>query len=149
MITAGVGLASSAVRTWTRFYTWGLPADLRDARREEIESDLWESVVDADRQDRLALQIWWRLLGGLSDDLGWRSEQGAAPWLALRIAAMLAVVALIGLWVVQAITSPVPAAPPAPHLGVPRLIDSPPPPPPPPPCLPPGFPRDPGVTCVQ
>jgi hypothetical protein len=29
------------VRAWVRLYTLGLPADLKDARRDEINADLW------------------------------------------------------------------------------------------------------------
>src|SRR5262245_48053770 len=31
--------ANALVRAWTRFYTWRLPPALRDARREQIDSD--------------------------------------------------------------------------------------------------------------
>ena len=34
------------VRTWTRLYTWGMRPVLRDSRRAEIESDLWEFQRD-------------------------------------------------------------------------------------------------------
>ena len=75
MITLGIGLAVSAVRGWTRLYTCGLPPDLRDRRRDEVESDLWESVQDGHSDRALAWHLWGRLIGGLVDDLGWRSEQ--------------------------------------------------------------------------
>jgi hypothetical protein len=41
--------AASLVRSWTWLYTCGLPAAVRDARRAEIESDLWEFFHDPDR----------------------------------------------------------------------------------------------------
>ncbi len=35
------------VRGWVRLYTAGLPADVRDGRREEIDADLWEHAREA------------------------------------------------------------------------------------------------------
>jgi hypothetical protein len=67
-----VALALAAVRGWTRTYTWRLPRELRDARRAEIESDLFESQRDGGRGLRLASQIAMRLLLGVADDLRWR-----------------------------------------------------------------------------
>jgi uncharacterized membrane protein len=58
-------------RWWTRVYTLGLPADLRAARRDEIESDLWESLHDPDAPRP---QILPRLAGGVIDDVVWRSS---------------------------------------------------------------------------
>jgi hypothetical protein len=155
VITARVGLAMTAVRTWTRFYTWGLPAELRDARRDEIESDLWESFQDARGDAALAWQIWARLFGGVADDLWWRLDQATSlPLFALRFAATLGLIAMLGLWLISATSTRLPDPPAAPRF--PRLIDAPPPPPPPPPpCAPPGFPSagsspsNPGVTCTR
>jgi hypothetical protein len=152
MITAAVGLAMSAVRAWTRLYTWNLPEALRHSRRDEIESDLWESVHDARPGDAVALQIWGRLLGGMVDDLRWRSDQVATMLpLALRFAITIALVAILGLWLVGGSGTPLPEFPAAPPVRLgPDLIDvPPPPPPPPPPCAPPGFPPDPWVKCVR
>jgi hypothetical protein len=138
--------AIAAVRAWTSFYTWGLPDGQRGARRDEIDSDLWESVNDrAATRGRLALHIAARLIVGIPDDLGWRSEHGVAAgsW---RMPAVLTVLALalFGLWLAaeRTTSAQLPALPESlmatPH-GV-TLIDAPPPPPPPPPpCAPPGF----------
>ena len=75
MTDVALRAATAAVRAWTTLYTSGLPIEQRDARREEIDSDLWESVNDpaSDRRS-LALQIAARLIAGIPDDLGWRSE---------------------------------------------------------------------------
>ena len=35
-------LAAGVARAWVRLYTAGLRADVRDSRRAEIDSDLWE-----------------------------------------------------------------------------------------------------------
>ena len=66
-------LAITVTRWWTRVYTLGLPADLREARRAEIESDLWESLHDPDAPSP---QILPRLAGGL---LGMALASGLAP----------------------------------------------------------------------
>ena len=143
-------VAIAAVRAWTTVYTSGLPSAQRDARREEIDSDLWESVDDATSDRRaLALQIVARLIIGIPDDLGWRSEHaaGATAW-RWRIALTVAAAAVLALWLVRERTSPAPL-PELPEslmspYGV-KLIDAPmPPPPPPPPCAPRGFPQPPG-----
>ncbi len=70
-------VATSAARLWTRVYTQGLSPPGRDARRAQMESDLWESAHDADPDSRarLPLQIVARLLIGVPDVLGWRIEQ--------------------------------------------------------------------------
>lgn len=149
MITTGVGLAVSAVRAWTRVYTLGLPPELRDRRRDEIESDLWESVQGGRTDATLAWQIWGRLIGGLADDLGWRAEQvvGVLP-LMFRLVATLGLIMVLGLWLISAASPRIPDPPPAPRF--PRLIPAPPPPPPPPPpCAPPGFPADPRGNCQK
>ena len=52
--------AIAAVRAWTTLYTCGLPTGQRDARREEIESDLWESVHDATRIAARSRSRSWR-----------------------------------------------------------------------------------------
>jgi hypothetical protein len=59
--------AAAVARCWTRAYTAGVRRDLRDARRAEIESDLWESVVDGAG----SRHILARLALGIADDLTW------------------------------------------------------------------------------
>lgn len=71
--------AARLVRRWVRVYTDGLPDQVRDERREEIESDLWSQLADpirpssADRS--VAAEILIRLVAGMSADLSWRSQQ--------------------------------------------------------------------------
>jgi hypothetical protein len=151
-----VRIATAVVRGWTQLYTSGLAQSARDARREEIDSDLWESVHDpAADPDTLALHIWARLLGGLFDDVRWRAAQvidfGPYAW---RVGASLVLALLVGLWLINAASPRLPEPPAAPRF--PPLIDPPPPPPPPPPpCAPPGFPSagssasEPGVKCTR
>ena len=144
--------AVAVVRAWTRVYTYGLPSAQRDARREEIDSDLWESVNDK-RSDRrtLALQIGARLIAGMPDDLGWRSDQAAAAALwRWRFALTVVVATVFALWLVRERTTPeklpdLPESLLSPYKV--ELIDPPPPPPPPPPpCPPAGFPQPPRCT---
>jgi len=75
------------VRWWVGLYTRGLPSDVRDGRREEIEADLWGQLEDATpsgRSDRsTASEIVTRLVLGLPADLTWRialwADQYARP----------------------------------------------------------------------
>lgn len=64
------------VRAWVRLYTGGLRAEVRDTRRAEIESDLWEHVHDERarglRPLPITLHVIGRMLRGLPADLSWR-----------------------------------------------------------------------------
>jgi len=81
MTSGTLGLAVRLVRLWTRMYTLGMSAHVRDARKSEIDCDLWEYQHDADRPAR-PIEMLLRLLLGMPDDLLWRLEQaadGSAP----------------------------------------------------------------------
>ena len=81
MTSRTLGLAMRLVRFWTRVYTLGMSARVRDARLSEIDCDLWEYQHDADRPAR-PIEMLLRLLLGMPDDLLWRLEQaadGSAP----------------------------------------------------------------------
>ena len=153
MTTSAVRLAAAIVRAWTRVYTSGLPAELREARREEIESDLWEDVHDQERSSGLlAVQMIARMLIGMPDDVGWRSEQGdRRVSRRVSVALALGVVAVLALWLVTETAKPteIPDIRQLHFSNRPQLIDVPPPPPPPPPCPPAGFPRDPRLRCTR
>lgn len=153
MNQAAVRVATAAVRAWTRLYTWGLPTDACDARRQEIESDLWESTHEVDTDGALPAQdIWMRLAGGLVDDVRWRAAQDthAGPY-AFRVGITLGLATVIALWMVNAATLPAgqPRPPVPPRLDVTPVLARQPPPPPPPPCLPPSFKQDPGFRCLR
>jgi TonB family protein len=136
-------LARGLVRAWTRLYTWRLPPALRDGRREEIESDLWESEHDAASAGAgRAAQTIARLVIGVHDDLGWRLEQEETMRVnrAMMIAVPAAACAIVAtaFWLVQvSLATDVPAAPQAPP-AVGSHSPAPEPPPPPPPPAPPG-----------
>jgi uncharacterized protein (TIGR03435 family) len=91
-------LAIAVVRAWTALYTWRMPPALREERRAEIDSDLWEFQQDAngDRGLGPALQVLFRLLAGIPDDLGWRLEHSASGDKASRNTIALAATAAGG-----------------------------------------------------
>ena len=132
-------MAAALVRGWAAVYTWGMPADLREARRAEIDSDLWECQQAEPSNGRLPLQIAARLLLGMHDDLAWRGEQRRPRRRAARVTWALAAVTtaaavLAVLWMGRAQSLPVPP----PVFRAAFTAAPPPPPPPPPPCPPAG-----------
>ena len=72
-------MPAGLVRAWVRLYTAGLPADVRDERREEIDADLWEQAREAGMLARapsdVRSQIVLRLLLGMPADVTWRIGQ--------------------------------------------------------------------------
>jgi hypothetical protein len=77
------GLVVAVVRTWTRLYTTRLEPVVRDARRAEIESDLWEHsrAAGEGKAERRSVigQILARCLLGVAADLTWRSQMLRGP----------------------------------------------------------------------
>jgi hypothetical protein len=142
-------LASAAVLGWTRLYTRNVPPALRDARRQEVASDLWESAHDPDVQGpRLPFQILARLIIGVADDVRWRFEhvEGGLHARRRRLAFAVGAAGMLALWIAIAVIASRPAQlPQLPELrwGQRMMLVKrapPPPPPPPPPCAPRGFP---------
>jgi len=70
--------SANLVRSWVATYTDGLPVEVRDGRRDEIESDLWSQASEAAESGRssgsLAGETYARLLLGIPSDLSWRFE---------------------------------------------------------------------------
>jgi len=60
---------------WVRFYTIGLPEEMRNNRQDEIKSDIWEHWHDLKRESKPLTEIISRLLRGISADAIWRLEQ--------------------------------------------------------------------------
>lgn len=125
----------TCVRCWTRIYTWRLPPAVRDARREEIESDLWESSHDPGiTQTELAIQTLMRLTLGVADDLAWRLAQlTVARHVTRRSVTAAAVLSILLLFAtLSQLTTDVPhlPQPPVASLQVHRRVLDPPPPPP-------------------
>jgi hypothetical protein len=75
--------AIAIVRGWTRLYTVRMDPARRNARRAEIDSDLWECHEDARRRGAtptlIALHMLLRLLFGMRHDLCWRAEHADLP----------------------------------------------------------------------
>jgi len=98
------------VRWWVGTYTRGLPAEIRQERRDEIDDDLWSQMRDAaqsGRADRsLAGEMVARLLFGVPADVSWRVEQGdgartpgapeRSPTTGARVIALFAILGGVG-----------------------------------------------------
>ena len=75
-------LAAGVARNWVAVYTLGLPPSVRDARRAELQSDLWEQRNDvrSETSNSIAKGVLARVLGGMPADLLWaidvRHDQG-------------------------------------------------------------------------
>jgi len=115
------------VRAWTSLYTFALPFEIRERRRAEIESDLWESLHDPEARSHA---IVWRLLRGLPSDLLWRLEMTPGPEQARAAVGLIGAAIVLAVAVWAFVRQPVP--PPVVHRR-PLQIDlrSMPPPPPP------------------
>lgn len=76
-VASGIAMMAFRVaRYWTAAYTLGLAAQVRDARRAEIASDVWEQHHDIAAEGRTS---WWffgsvvsRIVRGAPADLLWR-----------------------------------------------------------------------------
>jgi len=136
-MTRVAAFVAACVRRWTRIYTWRLPPAVREARYQEIESDLWESANDPDMtQAELAIQMAMRLTLGIADDVAWRLAQvRLAEIIALRaVPAALILAILLLLAAVARLATNVPEGPAPPTIArqtEPVLPDPSPPPPPP------------------
>jgi len=120
------------VRVWTYLYTFALPSEIRDRRRAEIESDVWESEHDPDVPHH-ALVL--RLLRGMPADVLWRLEVTPSRQHAQAVGALAGTgVLLLALWAF--VRQPVPLPAPPRRLVPVNLRLMPPPPPPPPRRLP-------------
>jgi len=133
-----LGFAVVIVRAWTRLYTWRMSPTLREARRAEIESDLWEFEHDVTGGSGIspAMHVLLRMIAGVPDDVQWRVEHVVPGDGRLRTTIALTASAFLvaALWVLNALQPELPPLPaPARGLDV-RIL--PPPPPPPPPCRP-------------
>lgn len=77
-MTGWIRSAAALARAWVRLYTIGLPSALRETRRTEIDSDLWEHEHEARDTGRApalaAMEIILRVLMGIAHDVCWRSE---------------------------------------------------------------------------
>jgi hypothetical protein len=128
-------LAAGVARAWTFLYTFPLDSEVRNARRAEIASDLWEFQHDnANRGDiSSALHVLTRLVFGISDDVAWCVGEWIRRMTSLARIAMLATAVALALfagwsWVVGSDRRPL-----SPAAGVRVFVGRPHPPPPAPP----------------
>jgi hypothetical protein len=126
-------VAIAIVRLWTRVYTARMSPELGEARRAEIESDLWEFQQDRLTRRSVApiVHVLVRLVLGIPDDLRWRATHASAGVRPVRAMVVLTTVVLFlaTLWMFETMRTadlPLPSAPPL------RFTTPLPPPPPPP-----------------
>jgi len=68
-----LSLSAGSVRLWVHLYTTGLPASIRQGRRSEIDSDLWDQVGCADATTlATAGHVFLRMLLGIPSDITWQ-----------------------------------------------------------------------------
>jgi hypothetical protein len=71
---SGLEVVTAMGRAWVRLYTAGLPAETRDRRRREIESDLFEELA-AGAGASPAPSVAGRFVRGVPADVAWRIER--------------------------------------------------------------------------
>lgn len=80
-MNAALALAVGMARSWVALYTLRLPPEIREGRRSEIDSDLWEQQWLAARRGDPALgtaiEVLIRMLLGAISDITWRAHAGA------------------------------------------------------------------------
>lgn len=96
-------IVMALTRGWLRVYTCGMPPDRADARRAEIESDLWEMQHDPDlARGRLSGSMAMaRLIDGIPYDIAWRLDNAAfeEQFIVRRVFALTAAAILVlSLW---------------------------------------------------
>jgi len=79
-VSAAIALAVGMTRSWVALYTLGLPRELRDGRRTEIDCDLWEQRELAEYTGEpplgTAAEIVARAVLGMLSDITWRAQAG-------------------------------------------------------------------------
>ena len=122
MKSSPLRVAAAIVRAWTCVYTWRLPPGVRESRRAEIESDLWECGQDAGHGPSPAVQVVVRLLLGIPDDIQWRMTHASIINNVVMIIVALWTTAFLigGVWLVDLLKArrlPVPPSPTWPTLA--------------------------------
>ena len=98
----------SLVRGWVWLYTLGLPREMRNARRTEVDSDLWEQThawyAEGPTTAGDASSVFLRCLRGVPADLLWRfaetrtfgsSEEGTSATQAFNMRSSLGATTII------------------------------------------------------
>ena len=80
-MSTALALTVGMARSWVALYTVRLPNEIREARRSEIDSDLWEQQWLAARRGDppfgTAIEVLARMLLGIISDITWRAQAGA------------------------------------------------------------------------
>jgi len=81
-MNAALALSVGMARSWVALYTLRLPLHIREARRSEIDSDLWEQQWLAARRGDpafgTAIEVMARMLLGIISDITWRAQAGVS-----------------------------------------------------------------------
>jgi len=81
-MSAALAVSVGMARSWVALYTLRLPLEVREARRSEIDSDLWEQQWLAARRGDpafgTAIEVLARMLLGVFSDITWRAQAGAS-----------------------------------------------------------------------
>ena len=115
------------VRIWTHLYTFALPSEIRERRRAEIESDVWESEHDPDVPHHAFV---FRVLRGMPADVLWRLEVAPSRQHTRAAVGALAGAGVLALALWALVGQPVPRPAP-PRRPIPITLRLMPPPPPP------------------
>jgi hypothetical protein len=71
-------VAIAGTESWCKAYTRGLPAPLRQARRDELESDMWEqrsyAQMVGEKPPDTGFSILVRFIAGIPSDVIWRQS---------------------------------------------------------------------------
>ncbi|MDO8616924.1 MAG: hypothetical protein Q7T33_14530 [Dehalococcoidia bacterium] len=108
-MNAALALTVGMARSWVALYTVRLPLEIREGRRCEIDSDLWEQQwLAAHRGDPAlgtAIEVLARMLFGVISDITWRAQAGspARPDRSLGMNEALYMRGLVGMGVVLAL----------------------------------------------
>ena len=80
-MNTALALSVGMARSWVALYTVRLPLDIKESRRSEIDSDLWEQQWLASRQGAppfgTAIEVLTRMLLGIISDITWRVQANA------------------------------------------------------------------------
>ena len=81
-MTRALPFAQWFAMAWTSLYTAAAPEDEREARRDEVRSDLYEHVADSREEGcgpvEIGFQIVARVVLGMKDDVVWVAPRSAA-----------------------------------------------------------------------
>lgn len=77
-VTTANTLAGRVARVWVHLYTRAVSRDVRDRRRAEIDSDVWEHISDARSRRRTELggqfEVLRRVVAGIPADVAWVAD---------------------------------------------------------------------------